>query len=46
MENQDKNKLNTETLINLNNQPKSINEINDSSNYNFNIGIESKNKNK
>ena len=46
MENQDKTKLDTETLINLNNQPKSINEVNDSSNYNFNIGIESKNKNK
>ena len=46
LENQDKNKLNTETLINLYNQLKSINEINDSSNYNFNIGIESKNKNK
>ena len=46
LENQDKAKLDTETLINLNNQPKSINEVNDSSNYNFNIGIESKNKNK
>ena len=45
LENQDKIKLNNETLINLNNQHKSINEINDSSNYNFNIGIESKNKN-
>ena len=44
LENQDKIKLNNETLINLNNQHKSINEINDSSNYNYNIGIESKKK--